>query len=356
MGVDSFVNHRLNNGSDAADLAINIAHEYARGKKNRLIAFKGSYHGQGHLPYKASHLQSHLSFFGKTDITFLEAPTHVEDLSKNKKLTRRDRSILKDLRELRKETFAVIIEPIQFNNNGNTPSYAFMAALRDECTRWDIPLIYDEVQTGWGWLGAMTAAEVYGIWPDIMAVSKSLTAGYGPLAAVVAQRRFSTSGAVGSRTNGADVRSLVGASAVMDRLLGISEVPQTIKKTALGRELEDGLLASFHLKHKALLRYIKWLRHEVNKKALVVKIGAIKGYGLARMIEIKNSNDEFDQELTKKLQLDLLMEGGVFVRTPSNQVEAHTLFIKMPIVASTEDLREGFERMREVMINFRSNS
>ncbi len=353
MGKDCYINHRLNNGSDANDFAVNLAYFYHNEdkKKRKLIAFKGSYHGQGHLLYAISDLETFRNFFDGVKVAFLNAPSHSEHL-KTDALTKNDRDILKSIEEMSKDAFGVIIEPIQFNNNGNTCSKAFLTHLRALCTKLDLPLIYDEIQSGWGWLGKMTAAEKYGVWPDIMCLSKSITAGYGPLSVVIAKNAFQNVDVFGARTNGSDVRSLVASHAVMDRLLGTRDVPERIKSTQLGKELSVGLLHDFHKKHTFLLKEINKMKKAVNANSQSIRIGRIKGDGLARLIEIQDRDGKFDSKLTTKLQNDLLMKGRVFVRTPSNHDEIHTLYIKMPIVATPEEMEQGFSRMTKVMIDF----
>lgn len=353
MGPDSFVNHRLNNGSDANDFAVNLTFLYHKKnqERNTLLAFKGSYHGQGYLPYAVSDLEKHLSFFGHLKVNFLNAPSHASSNNEDN-LSINDQKIIEKIKKIGKKSFAVIIEPIQFNNNGNVCSKSFLKALRDVCTEQDVPLIFDEVQTGWGWLGQMTAAEKYGVWPDIMSISKSITAGYGPLSVVVAKNKFRNTGAFGARTNGADVRSLVAAHAVADRLLGIKNVPKEIVGTKLGLELKNGLLNDFDQKSEFLLNKILELKNNINKNAKNIRIGQIKGSGLARLIEIKDKNNNFDSKLTLALQHELLIKGGVFVRTPSNHDEIHTLVLKMPIVAEKTEIETGFERIKNTIINF----
>jgi beta-alanine--pyruvate transaminase len=56
------------------------------------------------------------------------------------------------------------------------------------CDRHDILLVFDEVITGFGRLGAAFAAEYFGVVPDIMTVAKGLTNGAVPMGAVLVAR------------------------------------------------------------------------------------------------------------------------------------------------------------------------
>ena len=62
--------------------------------------------------------------------------------------------------------------------------------IRAACDRHGVPLIFDEIFTGFGRLGGMFAATVSGVTPDIMTLGKALTGGVTPLAATIASRRI----------------------------------------------------------------------------------------------------------------------------------------------------------------------
>ncbi len=66
----------------------------------------------------------------------------------------------------------------------------FLAGVRQLCDRFGTLLIADEVLTGFGRTGRMFACEHAGVSPDIICLSKGLTAGYMPLGATVATDRI----------------------------------------------------------------------------------------------------------------------------------------------------------------------
>jgi 4-aminobutyrate aminotransferase/4-aminobutyrate aminotransferase/(S)-3-amino-2-methylpropionate transaminase len=84
---------------------------------------------------------------------------------------------------------AVMLEPIQ-GNGGQIPFPAlFVKAVRQTCDEFGIPLIFDEIQTGFGRTGRMFAFEALDVVPDLLVLSKSMGGGF-PIAAVVADDRL----------------------------------------------------------------------------------------------------------------------------------------------------------------------
>lgn len=83
----------------------------------------------------------------------------------------------------------ILLEPIQ-GNGGQIPfSAPFVREVRRICDEFDIPLIFDEIQTGFGRTGRMFAAEQLGVTPDMLILSKSMGGGF-PIAAVVVDERL----------------------------------------------------------------------------------------------------------------------------------------------------------------------
>jgi len=84
------------------------------------------------------------------------------------------------------ETIAAFIgEPVIAAGGVIPPPQGYWAAIQAVCKRYGILLVLDEIITGFGRLGTMFGAELYGIQPDILVLSKQLTSSYQPLAAVL---------------------------------------------------------------------------------------------------------------------------------------------------------------------------
>jgi adenosylmethionine-8-amino-7-oxononanoate aminotransferase len=82
---------------------------------------------------------------------------------------------------------ALIIEPLVLGAGGMLfYSPAILREMRTICARHDVLFIADEVMTGWGRTGTLTACEQADIVPDIMCLSKGITGGSMPLAVTVA--------------------------------------------------------------------------------------------------------------------------------------------------------------------------
>jgi acetylornithine/succinyldiaminopimelate/putrescine aminotransferase len=80
---------------------------------------------------------------------------------------------------------AVIVEPVQGLTGARDCSVEFLQAARRACTRAGAALIFDEVQCGVGRSGLFTAAELYGVTPDILTLAKGLASGF-PIGAMIA--------------------------------------------------------------------------------------------------------------------------------------------------------------------------
>lgn len=93
--------------------------------------------------------------------------------------------------EGRETVAAVIADPVMAGAGVLVPPKAYYRRLREICDDSGAQLIFDEVLTGFGRLGALFAAEHYETVPDLVCLGKGITSGYAPLAAVVVRDHIS---------------------------------------------------------------------------------------------------------------------------------------------------------------------
>jgi ornithine--oxo-acid transaminase len=83
------------------------------------------------------------------------------------------------------ETVGFLVEPIQGEAGVIIPPAGYLKTVREICTRRNVILILDEIQTGLGRTGKLLAEEHEGIEADLSLVGKALSGGYYPVSAVL---------------------------------------------------------------------------------------------------------------------------------------------------------------------------
>ena len=166
------------NGSTANEVAIKMALQYHfnRGeKRNTIIAFEDGFHGDTFGAMSASGLSVYNGPFEDffIDVKRIPTPNHRSINEVENKLW----SIIKD-----NEVAAFIYEPLV---QGANAMHMFDASLLDKilkiCKDNGVVLIADEVMTGFGKTGKNFASEYMAQHPDIISLSKALTAGFVPM-------------------------------------------------------------------------------------------------------------------------------------------------------------------------------
>ncbi len=174
-------------GSVAVEVAMKMAVQYwiNRGiaKRTRFVAFKGGYHGDttGAMAVSDPEEGMHALFAG------LLPQHYVVDLPVDDATTAALDSLLA---EPAGHLAGIIVEPLVQGAGGMLFHGAdVLKRLRALADKHDLLLIFDEIFTGFGRTGTMFACEQAGVVPDIITLSKALTAGTLPLAATVATQK-----------------------------------------------------------------------------------------------------------------------------------------------------------------------
>ena len=181
------------NGSTAVEVAVKMAAQYWINKgepqRDAFIALHHAYHGDT----VGAMSVSEESIFTRAFVPLLFPVTRAHapycyrcPVGLNRATCRTDclGDLEATLASLAERAAAVLIEPMLQGAGGMIVWPAeFLAGVRRLCDRYGVLLIADEVLTGFGRTGRMFACEHAAIAPDIMCLSKGLTAGYLPLGA-----------------------------------------------------------------------------------------------------------------------------------------------------------------------------
>jgi beta-alanine--pyruvate transaminase len=84
----------------------------------------------------------------------------------------------------------VIVEPVAGSTGVLVPPQGYLQRLREICDRHGLLLIFDEVITGFGRMGAMFAAQALGVVPDMIVFAKTVSNGAAPLGGVLVRREI----------------------------------------------------------------------------------------------------------------------------------------------------------------------
>ena len=186
-----------NSGSEAVDTALKIALAYQKaigqGTRTRLIGRERGYHGVGFGGISVGGIVGNRRQFG-TLLTGVDHLRHTHDPARNAfsiGQPEHGAELADDLERLvalhGAETIAaVIVEPLAGSTGVLVPPRGYLQRLRDIATRHGILLIFDEVITAFGRLGAATAAERFGVTPDLLVMAKGITNASVPMGAVAA--------------------------------------------------------------------------------------------------------------------------------------------------------------------------
>jgi acetylornithine/succinyldiaminopimelate/putrescine aminotransferase len=177
-GAPAGIAHCLftNSGTEAVEAAIKLCR--AATGRTRILSAEGSYHGATFAAMAASGQPEHKHGFGPLPEGFDLVPYGDADALETQ-LARHGR-----------ETAAFLVEPIQGRRGAHAPPPGYLARARAACSRHEVPLIADEIQTGLGRTGTLYACQREAVAPDVLLVAKALGGGLFPLGACLASARW----------------------------------------------------------------------------------------------------------------------------------------------------------------------
>ena len=184
-----------NSGSEAVDSALKIALAYHRAngepERTRLVGRLRGYHGVGFGGISVGGIENNKKAFAAQLLPQVDHLPHTHDPSRNSFVQGqpwKGAELADDLERIVAERgagtiAAVIVEPVAGSTGVLIPPVGYLERLRAICDKHGILLIFDEVITGFGRVGAAFAANHFGVTPDMMTLAKGITNGAVPLGA-----------------------------------------------------------------------------------------------------------------------------------------------------------------------------
>jgi beta-alanine--pyruvate transaminase len=184
-----------NSGSEAVDSALKIALAYHRargeGTRTKLIGRQRAYHGVGFGGLSVGGIANNRrGFLQLPGIDHLTHTLNIAEAGFTRGQPAWGSHLADELEGLvqlhgGENIAAVIVEPMAGSTGVLIPPVGYLEKLREIASRHGILLIFDEVITAFGRLGAMSAAERFGVIPDLITLAKGVTNAAVPMGAVV---------------------------------------------------------------------------------------------------------------------------------------------------------------------------
>ena len=183
------------NGSSGIEVALKMSHHYwinnDQPAKKRFVTLTNSYHGETVAAMSVGDVALFTDTYKALLLDTIKVPSpdcylRPEGMSWEEHSRNMFAAMEQTLAEHAHEVAAVIVEPL-IQGAGGMRMYhpVYLKLLREACDRYGVHLIHDEIAVGFGRTGTLFACEQAGITPNFLVLSKALTGGYLPMAAVL---------------------------------------------------------------------------------------------------------------------------------------------------------------------------
>ncbi|MTI46258.1 MAG: aspartate aminotransferase family protein [Firmicutes bacterium] len=306
-------------GSEANEGAMALARLYT--KKSGFIALNGGLHGRTHLTLSVTgipmwRLDDNLV---KENIFFIDRP-YSDNLSYEEAMNNSLEQLEMILKEHGHNISAMLIEPIQ--GNGGIIKYpeGYLNKVKKLLESYNVLLIADEVQTGYGRTGKMFCIEHYDIVPDIIVTAKALGNGI-PIST------FSTTDEIAKAFTKPSASTFGGNPVAAQTALSVLNY---IDKNNLVNKAKD------------LGEYLK----EKSEQLQFPFIKEVRGCGLMLGLQIKSFNLSLSSADIVDTTLEKMKDRGFIIG--KNGLNRDVLAFQPPLVISREDIDNMIANLEEV--------
>jgi len=171
----------MNTGAEGVETSIKISRKWGYLKKKvdedqaKIIVCDNNFHGRTTTVISFSSDPGSKDYFGPHTPGFIHIPHN--DLNALEKILSEEKNVV-----------SFLVEPIQGEAGVNVPDDNYIEGVRELCTKYNILMIADEIQTGLGRAGSLLACG--DVRPDILILAKALSGGTYPISAVLCDKEI----------------------------------------------------------------------------------------------------------------------------------------------------------------------
>ncbi len=318
----------LTTGAEATECAIKLAKtwglRHGGPEKRIIISYDEAFHGRTMGAQLAGGIPGLKEWIGELDPDFIQIPYPGSNIVFDKSFSLFV-SKLKELRIKPEHVAGVISETYQGANCGFFP-VEYAKKLREWCNKYNVVLIFDEVQAGFGRTGKMWGFEHYGIVPDVMCLGKGISSSL-PVSAVVGKEEIMNLYDPGSMTSTHSGHPL-GCVASLASIELIENESLIENARIMGERLHNGLKI-IQEKHKDIF--------DLQGQGLVYALMALKD----------RINSEPDADLAFEIILRCF-EAGLLMFAPVGR-GGGCVKISPPLCITADAIDEGIEVLSTVV-------
>jgi ornithine--oxo-acid transaminase len=293
----------MNTGAEAVETAIKMARKWANEVKKvsnnwaNIIVARGNFHGRTTTITSFSTEEDYKKGFGPYTPGFIDV----------------EYGNIKALESaINQNTAAVMLEPIQGEAGIIIPTSGYLKQVSELCKKYNVLLMVDEIQTGFGRTGKLFASDWDEVIPDVYILGKALGGGVIPVSAVAADKHIMdvfTPGTHGSTFGGNPLASAVAVAAL--------KVVEEEKLAERSLELGD-----------YLLNELKKINSPIIKE--------IRGKGLFIGIELT---------IPARVYCEKLKELGILCK----ETHENTIRLAPPLIITKEEINWAIEKIKQVL-------
>jgi ornithine--oxo-acid transaminase len=296
----------MNSGAEAVETAIKLARKWA-------------YQVKGIPRYQAEIITCEGNFHGRTTtiVSFSSEPEYREDFGPFtpgfETVPYGDSTAIE--KSINPNTAAVLLEPIQGEAGVRIPPPGYLQEVFDLCSKHEVLLIADEIQTGLGRTGALFACDHENITPDIMIIGKALSGGFYPVSAILADRELMGLFQPGEHGS----------------TFGGNPLGAAVARAALRVIIDEGLIENSNTLGEYFMEHLMEFPN--------FNIQEIRGKGLLIGVELKQ------QVGPARCYAEALKEKGILVK------ETHETVLRFapPLIISKDTLDQALPAIREIL-------